>query len=69
MDVTNTQVYTLILGFSTTKVGAVSFNGLAELYSADNRFDHNVYRVQSETGHTGRGMMRRSRGVSGRPGA
>ncbi len=31
----------------TTRVGAVAFNGLTELFgtAASNRFDHNTYRV------------------------
>jgi len=30
--------------------GGVAFNGLTELYSADNHFDHNVYRVRKRAG-------------------
>jgi parallel beta-helix repeat protein len=45
------QVYVhdnvMTLRASTTKVGAVAFNGLTELFdaAAGNRFDHNTYRV------------------------
>jgi hypothetical protein len=56
----------MTLRSSTTEVGAVAFNGLVELYSADNRFDHSVYGGGSGTAQTGHGTTRPSRGVNGK---
>ena len=50
------QVYvhhnTMTLRSSSTRVGASVFNGSAEIFTAaaNNRFDHNVYRVPTLTG-------------------
>ena len=36
---------TITLRAPSTRVGAAAFSGLTELFSANNRFDHNTYRV------------------------
>jgi hypothetical protein len=41
---------TMTLRASTTRVGAVAFGGLTELFRANNRFDHNTYRVPTTAG-------------------
>jgi hypothetical protein len=59
----------MTLRSSLTKVGAVAFDGLDELFgsAANNHFDDNTYRVPDTSGACWFWAARYSRGASGRP--
>ena len=57
----------MTLRSATTRVGAAAFDGLTELFSAEanNRFDHNTYRVLDLSGAYWAWDGQTSRGNSG----